>query len=33
MKQLTNQEIAQRVRKAMKDEASALCYLADYSAG
>ncbi len=30
MKQLTNQEIAQRVRKAMKDEASALCYLADY---
>lgn len=30
MKQLTNPEIAAKVKKAMKDEASALEYLADY---
>ncbi len=30
MKQLSNREIYNKINKAMKDEASALCYLADY---
>lgn len=32
MKELTNSQIGEKVRKAMKDEASALCYLADFFA-